>query len=295
MTEGVRVLSVGAAGRFAGMVLPELAKRGVTVRALIRDASEEGGVRARGASEIAVADLHDRHALGAALSGVDRMFYIAPAFSDDEAGLGRSVVDVAKQAGVQRFVFSSVIHPILSALVNHSAKGPVEEAVLASGMEYTFLHPAVFFQNYEAGWGAVVKTGTLAEPYSAETRMTRVDYRDVAEVAAIALTENRLVHGTFELCAAGDLNRHDVSALISQALGRPVRSAAPNFTDWTKQVKAPHDEGQLAPLKAMYDWYDRHELLGNPLTLRAILGREPRTLLNYFEELAASPMGPSSR
>lgn len=37
-----------------------------------------------------------------------------------------------------------------------------------------------------ASWAAVVKTGMLAEPYSAEKRMTRVDYRDVAEVAAIA-------------------------------------------------------------------------------------------------------------
>jgi hypothetical protein len=36
----------------------------------------------------------------------------------------------------------------------------------------------------------------------------------------------------------------------------------------------------------MFDWYDRHSLLGNALTLRAILGREPRTLRAYFEELA---------
>lgn len=280
------VLAVGAAGRFAGMVLPELVKRGVTVRALIRDPSEADTVRAHGASEIAVADLQDMKALGAALAGVQRMFYIAPAFSKDEAGMGRHVVDAASRAGVQRLVFSSVIHPILSALVNHIAKGPVEEAVLTSGMEYTFLHPAVFFQNYAAAWPHVVKTGVLAEPYSADKRMTRVDYRDVAEVAAIALTEDRLLHGTFELCAAGDLNRHDVAALMSRALGRATEVQSPSFNAWAQQVKVPHDAEQMAPLKVMYDWYDAHELLGNPLTLHAILEREPRTLLSYFEELA---------
>jgi hypothetical protein len=38
----------------------------------------------------------------------------------------------------------------------------------------------------------------------------------------------------------------------------------------------------------MFDWYDQHSMLGNPLILRAILGREPRTLRAYFEELTAN-------
>jgi hypothetical protein len=37
----------------------------------------------------------------------------------------------------------------------------------------------------------------------------------------------------------------------------------------------------------MFDHYEHHGLLGNPLTLRTILGREPRTLRAYFEDLAA--------
>lgn len=40
-----------------------------------------------------------------------------------------------------------------------------------------------------------------AEPWSDETRFSRVDYRDVAKVAAIALTSDRVLYGTFELCA----------------------------------------------------------------------------------------------
>ncbi len=95
-------------------------------------------VREHGAAEVAVGDLRDRASLDAALKGVDRVFYIAPAFQPDEAALGKGVVAAAKQAGVRRFVFSSVIHPILTALRNHGAKGPVEEAILESGMEYTF-------------------------------------------------------------------------------------------------------------------------------------------------------------
>lgn len=36
----------------------------------------------------------------------------------------------------------------------------------------------------------------------------------------------------------------------------------------------------------MFDHYDQHDLLGNPLTIQAILDREPRALRAYFEELA---------
>jgi len=60
---------------------------------------------------------------------------------------------------------------------NHFAKGPLENAILKSGMGYTFLQPAICFQNYAAAGLSVAQTGVFAEPYSAERPMTRVDYR----------------------------------------------------------------------------------------------------------------------
>jgi uncharacterized protein YbjT (DUF2867 family) len=98
------------------------------------------------------------------MAGVDAVFYVAPAFLPDEAQTGKRVVATAQKAGVRRFVFSSVIHPVLSGLVNHTAKATVEEAILDSGLEYTFLHQTVFFQNYARAWPKGVETGVLAEP-----------------------------------------------------------------------------------------------------------------------------------
>jgi uncharacterized protein YbjT (DUF2867 family) len=169
-----------------------------------------------------------------------------------------------------------VIHPVLSALVNHGAKAPVEEAVLASDMEYVFLHPALFFQNLDQAWPTVAKTGVFAEPWSTDTRFSRVDYRDVAETAAMAVTSDRLNFGTFELCAEGDLDRRDVAAMMGEVLGQPV------------EAQIAHPEGVSAAMQVMFDYYDRHGLLGSCVTLRAILGREPRSLRAYFAELASS-------
>ena len=277
------ILAVGAAGNSAGLVVPALAERGVKVRGLVRDARQGEGVRKSGATEIAIGDLRDGASLDAAVKGVDAVFYVAPAFLPDEAEIGKGMVDSAKRAGVRRFVFSSVIHPVLSALGNHAQKAPVEEALLTSGMEYTFLHPTVFFQNFTATWPKTVETGVLAEPWSADTRFSRVDYRDVAETAAIALTEDRLLYGTFELCAEGWLNRKDVAAIIGEVLGRPIKAERID----PKIAAAGVGPGNLA-LEKMFDWYDSQGLLGNAITLRAILDREPRTLRAYIEELATS-------
>ena len=271
------ILAVGAGGKFAGMVIPELAKRGVRVRGFVHDAANADAVRAQGAHDIVVGDLTDPASVAAAVKGVDRVFYIAPVALPAEADAGRAFVAASIAAGVRRFVFSSVIHPVLSGLPNHEQKAPVEEAVLNSNLEYIFLHPTVLYQNYTAAWPGIVKTGVIAEPWSNDTRFSRVDYRDVAEVAAIALTEDRLLYGTFELCAEGALDRHEVAALIGEILRRKI----------TPRRLDPNALGDAAkPLRPMFDHYDRIGLRGNALTLRAILGREPRTLREFFEELA---------
>ena len=273
------VLAVGADGKFAGLVVSALAERGARVRGLIRDAKQRDAVLKNGAAEVAVGDLTDRESIDAALQDVTSVFYIAPAFIADEAEVGQSMVAAARQSGVRRFVFSSVIDPVLGALVNHAAKAPVEQAIIESGMEYALLHPALFFQNLAEGWPKVVETGVFAQPWSNETRFTYVDYREVAEVAAIALTQDRLLYGTYELCAQGNLNRHDIAALMGSALGTKIEAA--------EAPQPPGDDGAMLPLKRMFDWYNHHGLMGNALTLRAILGREPRTLQGYIEELAA--------
>lgn len=275
MTESP-TLVVGAGGAAAGLVVSRLVARGSRVRALVHRPDQIERVRREGAGEVIVGDLADASAVEQALRGVRRAFYLAPAFIDDEALIGERFVEAARRGGVERIVFSSVIHPSLD-LVNHAAKRPVEQALYDSGLEYTVLQPALFFQNFAAGWAATVASGVYAEPWAASSRFSRVDYREVAEVAAIALTSDDLVGGTFELAAEGQLDRMDVVGLMSEAAGTTIRAGT---------VPATAVAGAPPGLRAMFAHYDHAGILSSPITLRAILGREPRTLLEYFRELA---------
>ena len=90
MPEASKTLVVGAAGRFAGLVVPELAKRSVPPRGLVRTPEQAEMARNNGAGEIVFGDLRNRASIEAALKGVERAFYISPVYQEDEAEIGVS-------------------------------------------------------------------------------------------------------------------------------------------------------------------------------------------------------------
>lgn len=214
---------------------------------------------------------------------MDAVFHVNPAFAEGEAEMGVAIVDAAKAAGVRKFVFSSVYHPSISSMINHAAKQPVEEALYESGLDFTILQPAMFMQNLAGAWDSIVARGEFSMPFSKRARVSYVDYRDVAEAAALALTGDTLSYGTFELAAPDMVDRIEIAALMSAALGRTIRAgeSAP------RPAGAGADATQRG-LARMFAHYDDHGFPGgNGLVLRAILGREPRTLGQFITELAA--------
>jgi uncharacterized protein YbjT (DUF2867 family) len=275
---------VGATGRHAHLVLPELTKRNVEVRALVRNEERAQVARRNGADEVIVGDLRDPSDLAEAVSGMEGVFHIGPAHAAAEADMGLAMVAAARAAGVRKFVFSGVIHPSISAMTNHAAaKLPVEEALYSSELDFTVLQPAMFMQNFERSWNDIVERDRLAQPYSLSSKMCSVDYRDVAEVAAMAITGDELSYGTFELCAPGMQDSHDTAAILSEVLGRPITAVQMPLDQFTSQLPG---GAFRAGMTRMMTHYDRHGLPGgNALVLRAILGREPRSLKQYFQEL----------
>lgn len=277
---------IGATGQFAGLVVPELKKRGVEVFALIRDAGKAAEAYQNGADQIVIGDLNNPASLLAAAKNMDGVFHIGPAFDPDEAKEGVAMVNAAKEAGVRKFVFSGVYHPSLP-LVNHAAKGVVEAAVYDSGMDYTVLQPSMYMQMLAGSWKSAQATGQITVAYSKFSKMCYVDYRDVAEVVALVMTGNLLSYGTFELCSPGMFDLLQLAELMGKALGKTIKANDIKPEDWIKAVKMP--DGYLKEgLFRMNQHYNEYGFSGgNDLILKTILGREPRTVENFIQELAS--------
>ena len=282
----MQVLMVGATGTYAHWVLQALTERGVAVRALVRNDERAQVARANGAHEVVIGDLTDPASLSPAVAGVDGVFHIGPGHAAGEADMGVAMVNAARDAGVPKFVFSGVIHPSISALTNHAAaKLPVEDALYTSDLNFTVLQPARFMQNFDLFWNDVVEHDRLSQPYTLSSKFCWVDYRDVAEVAAMALTGSELSYGTFELSAPGNFDSYQAAEILSEVLGRRITASQLPADQFTSEMP----EGSFREgMTRMLAHYDRHGLPGgNALVLRAILGREPRTLKDYFRELAS--------
>jgi uncharacterized protein YbjT (DUF2867 family) len=93
------ILSVGADGRFAGMVTAELVRRSASVRGMVHQRENAEKVRARGVAEVVMGDLRDPETLAVALERRVSVLHCS-AFLPDEAEVGIGFVTAAKKAGV---------------------------------------------------------------------------------------------------------------------------------------------------------------------------------------------------
>ncbi|MFP1155361.1 NmrA family NAD(P)-binding protein, partial [Mycobacterium sherrisii] len=292
MTNGHPVVVIQAdgqqsTGKYAGLVVPELVRHGLQVRAMVHDPDKAEIARSNGASEVVEADLGDRASLDSALRDVDGVFLITPAFHPQATQLGLNMVYAAADAGVGKIVYNGVYHPSLS-LVNHQSTRPIEEALYISQLDFTVLQPAMYMQGLEGACRQALQTGALVMPWSKHSKMTYVDYRDVAEVVAIAFSGHQLSYGTFELAAGGMFDHIDLADLIGSATGRRVTAEAPQASG--------QPQGRPDGLEAMFAEYDTHGFHGgNALVLRAILRRHPRSITDYLNALTAAHRGTDRR
>jgi uncharacterized protein YbjT (DUF2867 family) len=283
------ILILGGAG-YAGLAVTRaLAARGRDVRAFIRDPDAAAVAERAGATEVVVGDLRDLRAVEGAAAGADGVFFIGPRFMPEETALGRSVVDIAVRADVRRFVLSGVYHPTILELVNHQAKVPIEDHLYKTDLEFTILQPARFMHGLMlSAWPRIVAEDVIADAFATDVRMAYVDYNDVAEVAAIAFDEDRLVRGTFELATPGEHTLGDLAATLSGALGRPIRAEQAPLDDYGPAQTLLANPYGSDGFRRLRDYYDRYGFRGgNSLVLGTILGRAPNGFGAFLEAFLA--------
>jgi uncharacterized protein YbjT (DUF2867 family) len=167
---------------------------------------------------------------------------------------------------------------------HHWEKMRVEEHLLASGLEFTILQPAVYMQNVTAQWDAVAEHGRYTVPYALATRLSMVDLQDVASAAGVVLGDEGHAGATYELTGSEPLSQVEIAAILSAGVGHPVTASAIPLEDWEKQARgAGLGAYQVKALRKMFQYYERYNLIGNPRTLTWLLGRSPGSLHEVIE------------
>jgi len=213
------LLVTGATGTTGMEVLRALKDRGVAARALVRDETKAHHLRDLG-FEPATGDLGDPRTLGPALDGVERAYLVSPA-GPMQSELEQTFLDAAKAAGVKHVVKLSVIGASPEAPLRFArSHATVEHALKESGMAWTLLRPTAFMQNTLA-WGPQLHDGTFYSPVP-DAAVSIVDARDVAEVAAAALTDEAHEGKSYGLSGPEAVSYREQARRVFAAAGREV-------------------------------------------------------------------------
>jgi uncharacterized protein YbjT (DUF2867 family) len=286
------ILVTGAAGKTGRAIINALARKGARVRALVRNSDHAGALTALGAAEVAVGNFTDAPALAAATAGVRAICHICPNVTRDEVPYARAVVAAARASGVTRFAYHSVLHPQIEAMPHHWQKMRTEEMLFAAGLELTVLQPTAYMQNILGAWRGIVDDGVYRVPYPVGTRLSLIDLDDLAEAAALVLTQDGHAGATYELAGTAPLSQTEVAAAIGTVLGRAVRAGEETRAAWEARARAAGiGDYECATLLAMFRYYAAHGLIGNTNTLRWLLGRAPNPLTGFLAGLAARSAG----
>ncbi len=285
------ILVTAANGNQGKWLIPRLLAAGEPLRACVRSEASALALRAAGVADVLIGDIADPGVLSRAMRGVDKVYYVGPALHPGERGMGFAAIDAAKHAGVKHFVFSSVLHAIVTDLIQHEIKRDLEEYLVSSGLEFTILQPANYMLRHRLV--PAFERGVFALSWALDRRQSMVDVADVAEVAAIVLAQSQAhAAATYELVAPGRHTAHDLASIIS---GVTRRAVAAEQIDADVFLKAALGVASLDGfpyqsrlLRAISRRYSSHDFIGNPNVLTWLLGRRPTTFEQFVRrEFAA--------
>jgi len=278
------ILVTSAYGNNGRRLIPRLAKEGRNVRVLnLSDRTTE--LKELGAKEVIVGNALDPVTLDKAMDGVKSVFHVGPSFHPQEAEMGVAVINAASNAEVEHFVYDSVLHPQISALLQHRMKLIVEEHLINSDLNYTILQPMHYMQNINIS--DVYSEGLFKQASTLETPLSFVDMDDKVEVAAKVLTEDGHYGATYELCSDDYLNAIEIAKLMTKVLGKEIlpKLVPKEFIISGFQKAFPeYGDYPARGFNALFDYYSEYGFFGNFNVLKWLLGRNPTTLEEYIKK-----------
>ena len=282
------ILVTGAAGKTGRQLIRRLADTGAEVRALVRTPEQVEPLLALGAREAVTGDLLEVADVSAAMEGVRAVYHICPNVHPGELEIGGLAIEAAAAAGLDRFVFHSVLYPDVEAMPHHWLKFRVEQKLRASGLTSTILRPCAYMQNLLAYLPAMRDRGRLAVPFSVLAAFTLVDLRDVASAAAKVLLGAGHEGRTYDLCGPEALSHTRMAGLFESALGRPVEALGVDSSEWEEEARVSGlSEYAIDALRRMFLWYDRHGFAGGCGDLESLPERPASPLADFVREVTA--------
>jgi len=286
------ILITGATGTIGRQVVDQLLKRGADLRALIRDA---GKATLPSGLSVVEGDMLNVDSMRRALEGVSTLFLLN-AVAPDEFTQALIALNLAREAGIERIVYFSVIHSDVYVNVPHFAgKYAVERMIERMGFNATILRPAYFINNDLSVKDVVLNHGVYPMPIGAKG-LAMVDARDIGEIAALELMRREgspvpLPRETMDVIGPDTLTGADIAAIWSDVLGRTIRYGGDDAAAFETAMRQYAPAWMAYDMRTMAERFQRDGMLpkpGDAERLVAMLGHPLRSYREFATEVVAA-------
>jgi uncharacterized protein YbjT (DUF2867 family) len=266
-----KILVVGASSKVGTELVHALVAKGETVKAATR---VPGGYRAPAGVEVTAVDYDIHSSMKPALQDVDRVFMLSK-WTDlhPEMALNR-FVETALAAGVKNVVFMTGLGIDREPAVGLTL---VEKRIAGTGMDYTFLRPNWLMQNFSRGFllPRIRDVGLIVVP-AGSAAVSFVDARDVAAVAAAALTESGHSGQTYDLTGGKALSYTEVADILTDVTGRRIAYQPARDDDEMRSIlSSKWEPAQADYLIRLFKYVLDGEVAQLSPTVSTVLGRPP--------------------
>jgi uncharacterized protein YbjT (DUF2867 family) len=278
-------LITGATGNVGSLVAEHLIGRGYRPRVFVRDGGKAKS-RYGDRVQVFVGDLSDATTLGPALEGADALLLINS--GPDLAVRDQAAAMAAKAANVKLLVKLSSYdsrEPGVGTGVWH-LQG--ESAIRATGVPFTFVQPSGFMDN-ALFWATSIKAGGVVRAATGGGRIPFIHSRDIAEIAAQALTTREFVGESLAITGPQALSYAEMAAKIGARIGRAVTFHPISEEQVREEMGENGDRPEVVGAHlSIYRAIREGRLSSVTDTVERILGRRPVPFDQWVEENAAA-------
>ena len=283
------ILIIGGRSKVGAALIGELLGRGQQVRALVRAGEPAGGLPA--AAGAVTGDLADEGSLVTAMEGVEKVFLLSSPHPD-AISWHRNAIDAARRTQVQLLVRSSIFGADRESTAEFiSAHTACDRYLEDSGLPHVIVRPNLFLQNIPGSTIPSIDASGTFYINAGDARISMADTRDVAAVAAVALTEPGHAGAAYDITGPEALSYADVAAKLTSVMGRRITYiGAPDDAVRQALLGAGLNEWFANALVGLYQDYRRSGTDGYAAqvtgTVRQLTGRPARSLDDLLGEIA---------